>query len=197
MYSHFHCVLVLFRSRSCPYKDPFTEYEYFFVHATFRDWFSKKHKLKHPHRTQSLQVKAMDAKTPEGSSAQPLPKRRKTENSKKRKKANLTLDFSKLKPGRTQSTLDRWLFKPKTPTRVRFKEQVLMKEIIGPSVSWTTVALKGFSHRNSTFAKKRARSKQVMAHTHRLRRQRLTPKNARRIIHILERMRRENTKLGY
>ena len=139
----------------------------------------------------------MDAKTPEGSSAQPLTKQRKNENSKKRKKANLTLDFSKLKPGRTQSTLDRWLFKPKTPTRVRFKEQVLLKEIIGPTVSWTTVSLKGFLHRNSVFAKKRARLKQAMAHTHRLRRQRLTPKNARRIVHILERMRRENTKLGY
>ena len=177
----------------------FTEYEYFFDHTTFRDWFSKKHKLKHPHHTQSLQAKAMDAKTPEGSSAQPPTKRRNTknENSKKRKKANLTLDFSKLKPGRTQSTLDQWLFKPKTPTRVRFKEQVLLKEIIGPTVSWTTVSLKGFSHHNSAFAKKRAHLKQAMAHTHRLRRQRLTPKNARRIIHILERMRRENTKLGY
>ena len=191
----------------------FTVYPYFFdhVHALrrahslstrtfsitplFRDWFSKKHKLKHPHHTQSLQAQAMDAKTPESSSAPT--KRRKNETSKKRKKANLTLDFSKLKPGRTQSTLDRWLFKPKTPTRVRFKEQVLLKEIIGPTVSWTTVSLKGFSHRNSAFAKKRARLKQVMAHTHRLRRQRLTPKNARRIVHILERMRRENTKLGY
>ena len=89
---HFHCVSVLFRSRA------FTEYEYFFDHAAFRDWFSKKHKLKHPHRTQSLQAKAMDAKTPEGSSA-PV-KRKKTENNnKKRKKANLTLDFSKLKQG--------------------------------------------------------------------------------------------------
>ena len=134
----------------------------------------------------------MDAKTPEGSSA-PV-KRKKTENNnKKRKKANLTLYFSKLKQG----NLDRWLFKPKTPTRVRFKEQVLLKEITGSTVSWSTVSLKGFSHRNSAFAKKRARSKQVMAHTYRLRRQRLTPKNARRIVHILERMRRENTKLGY
>ena len=165
----------------------------FSITLLFHDWFSKKHKLKHHHHTQSLQAKAMDAKTPEGSSAPTKRKNAKNENSKKRKKANLTLDFSKLKQG----NLDQWLFKPKTPTRVRFTEQVLLKEITGPTVSWTTVSLKGFSHRNSTFAKKRAHLKQVMAHTHRLRRQRLTAKNARRITHILERMKRENTKLGY
>ena len=41
------------------------------------------------------------------------------------------LDFK----GMTQTTLDHWLFKPKTPTWVRFKEWVLLR--VGPRCPWT------------------------------------------------------------
>ena len=70
-------------------------------------------------------------------------KNTKNENGKKRNKPNLKLDFSKIKKGMTQTTLYRWLFKPKTPTRVRFNERVLFKEITTHMMSWTTVALRG------------------------------------------------------
>ena len=57
---------------------------------------------------------------------------------KRKKRPNLKLNLSK-KEGRTQTTLDRWLFKPKTPTRVRFVERVLLKQYTPRTESWTMV----------------------------------------------------------
>ena len=114
-----------------------------------------------------------------------------------RKKPNLKLDFSKIKKGMVQTTLERWLIKPRTATRVRFNERVIIKRITPDMESWTGIPLKGFSDPNSAFAKKRLDIKRRMAHDHYWRRQRLTPRNAKRVTHILKRMRRENTKLGY
>jgi len=95
-----------------------------------------------------------------------------------------------------QSTLDRWLFK-KPRARLRFKERVLLKEITPDSVSWTTVALKGFSEPLSAFSIKRQEVKCEMKSNHARRRQRLTLKNIRKTRHVLETMLRENTLLGY
>ena len=114
----------------------------------------------------------------------------------KKKRPNLKLDFSK-KEGRTQTTLDRWLFKPRAPTRVRFTERVLLKEYTSRTESWTMVPLKGFSEPYSAFSLKRSEVKRRMARQHYWNRQRPTPKNARKVTHILKTMQRENTKLGY
>ena len=121
-------------------------------------------------------------------------KKQDNESGLKKKRPELKL---KLKKGMTQSTLDRWLVKPRTSTRVRFHERVTLKRILPYWVSWTNTSLKGVSDPDSAFAKKRLDMKQRMAHTHYWRRQRLTPINARRVVHILKRLRRENTKLGY
>ena len=114
----------------------------------------------------------------------------------KKKRPNLKLDLSK-KEGRTQTTLDRWLFQPKRPTRVRFAERVLLKEFTLRTESWTLVPLKGFSEPYSTFSQKRSEVKRRMARQHYWNRQRHTPKTARKVTHILKTMQRENTKLGY
>ena len=114
----------------------------------------------------------------------------------KKKRPNLKLDLSK-KEGRTQTTLDRWLFQPKRPTRVRFAERVLLKEFTLRTESWTTVPLKGFSEPYSAFSLKRSEVKRHMARQHYWRRQKPTPKTARKVTHILKTMQRENTKLGY
>ena len=114
-----------------------------------------------------------------------------------RKKPNLKLDLSKIKKGTVQTTLDRWLIKPRTATRVRFNERVIIKQITPDIESWTGIPLKGFSDPNSTFAKKRLAIKRRMAVDHYWRRQRPTPRNAKRVTHILKTMLRENTKLGY
>ena len=114
-----------------------------------------------------------------------------------RKKPNLKLDLSKIKKGMVQTTLERWLVKPRTATRVRFNERVILKRITPCMESWTGIPLKGFSDPNSAFAKKRLDMKRRMARDHYWRRQRLTPRNAKRVTHILKRMLRENTKLGY
>ena len=108
----------------------------------------------------------------------------------------MKLDLSK-KEGRTQTTLDRWLLKPKTPTRVRFVERVLLKQYSQRTESWTLVPLKGFSEPYSAFTLKRSEVKRNMALNHQRRRQRLTPKTARKVTHILKTMQRENTKLGH
>ena len=109
----------------------------------------------------------------------------------------VVLVLSKIKKGMVQTTLDRWLVKPRTATRVRFHERVILKRITLDKESWTGIPLKGFSDPNSAFAKKRLAMKRRMAHDHYWRRQRLTPRNAKRVTHILKRMLRENTKLGY
>ena len=94
---------------------------------------------------------------------------KKQEKGTKKKK----LDFK----GMTQTTLDCWFFKPKTPARVRFKEWVVLKEITPHMESWPTVSLKGFSDPCSAFAQKRLQIKRSMAHGHYWRRQRLTARN--------------------
>ena len=116
--------------------------------------------------------------------------------SKKKKRPNLKLDLNK-KEGRTQTTLDRWLFKSKTPTRVRFVERVLLKQYTRHTESWTLTPLKGFCEPYSDFALKRSEVKRHMAFNHQRRRQRPTPKTARKVMHILKTMQRENIKLGY
>ena len=114
-----------------------------------------------------------------------------------RKKPNLKLDLSKIKKGMVQTTLDRWLIKPRTATRVRFNERVIIKRITPDLESWTGIPLKGFSDPNSALVKKRLDMKRRMARDHYWRSQRPTPRNAKRVTHILKRMLRENTKLGY
>ena len=79
--------------------------------------------------------------------------------------------------------------------RIRFNERVVL--ITLPKETWTVLPLKGFSAPDSAFAKKRKDMKRNMAYNHYWRRQKLTPRNAKRVIHVLERMLRENTKLGY
>ena len=115
---------------------------------------------------------------------------------KKKKRPNLKLDLSK-KEGRIQTTLDRWLFKPKVPARVRFVERVLLKEYTPRTESWTMVPLKGFSEPGSAFSLKRSEVKRTMARKHYWNRQRPLPKTVRKVTHILKTMQRENTKLGY
>ena len=114
----------------------------------------------------------------------------------KKKRPNLKLNLVK-KEGMTQTTLDRWLFKPKTATRVRFVERVLLKVYTKHSKSWTLVPLKGFSEPHSAFALERAKVKRHMARKHYWKRQRPTAYNARKVTHILKTIQRENTKLGY
>ena len=123
-------------------------------------------------------------------------KKQDTENGKK-KKPSLKLDLSKIKKGTMQTRLDRWLLQPRTPAWVRFNKRVVLKEITLCTERWTTIPLKGFSNPHSAFAKKRLEVKRHMAHEHYWRRQRPIPKNRRKMTHILERMMRENTKLGY
>ena len=111
-----------------------------------------------------------------------------------RKKPNL----SKIKKGMTQTTLDRWLFKPRPAARIRFNERVVLKRITPRMESWTALPLKGFSDPNSAFAKKRKDMKRNMARTIITGGDRNSPLgNAKRVVHVLERMLRENTKLGY
>ena len=51
-------------------------------------------------------------------------------NSKRKKQGKGTSKKKKLDfGGMIQTTLDRWLCKPRTPSRVRFKERVLLKEM--------------------------------------------------------------------
>ena len=47
---------------------------------------------------------------------------KKQEADSAKKRPNLKLDLSKIKKGMIQTTLDQWLLKPRTPTRVRFIE---------------------------------------------------------------------------
>ena len=63
------------------------------------------------------------------------------EDSKKKVRNNLTLKLPE--PQGNESTLDSWLNKPRNPTRVRFCDHVLVKEIIpsyvGLLCAWTTI----------------------------------------------------------
>ena len=124
-------------------------------------------------------------------------KAKKQEGDSTRKRPNLKMDLSKIKKGMTQTTLDRWLIKPTAATRVRFYERMILKRITPHMESWTGIPLKGFSDPNSAFAKKRLDMKRRMARDHYWRRQRPTPRNAKRVTHVLKRILRENTKLGY
>ena len=68
------------------------------------------------------------AKYPDFKESSKQNKKKQDENGKK-KKPSLKLDFSKIKKGMIQTTLDQWLLRPKTPTWVWFKEWVFLKEI--------------------------------------------------------------------
>ena len=114
-------------------------------------------------------------------------KAKKQEGDSTRKRPNLKLDLSKIKKGMIQTTLE----------RARFNERVILKRITPHMESWTGIPLKGFSDPNSAFAKKRLDMERRMARDHYWRSQRPTPRNAKRVTHILKRMLRENTKLGY
>ena len=119
-----------------------------------------------------------------------------TTNKRKGKKSEDGPRKSK-KKGMTQTTLDRWLFKPRPATRIRFDERVVLKIITPREEILTDLPLKWSACPSRAFAKKRKEIKQNMAHNHYWRRQKLTPRNVKRVLHVLERMRRENTKLGY
>ena len=71
---------------------------------------------------------------------------------------------SKIKKGMTQTTLDRWLFKPRPATRIRFDERVVLKIITPREEILTDLPLKWFSCPSRAFAKKRQEIKQNMAH---------------------------------
>ena len=118
-------------------------------------------------------------------------------NKRKGKKSEDGPRKSKIKKGMTQTTLDRWLFKPRPATRIRFDERVVLKIITPREEILTDLPLKWFACPSRAFAQKRQEIKQNMAHNHYWRRQKLTPRNVKRVLHVLERMRRENTKLGY
>ena len=131
--------------------------------------------------------------TPEKKKKKP----KKKQDGIKKKKANLKLDLSKVKKGILQTTLDTWLFRPKRASRIRFNERVLVKEITPHSIKWTTLTLKGFSTHGSAFALKRKEQKNEMKRNHYWRRQRVNERQVRKTKHILERLQRENTALGY
>ena len=124
-------------------------------------------------------------------------KGKKQEGGSARKKPNPKPDLSKVKKGMIQTTLEGWFIKPRTATRVQFNERVILKRITLDKESWTGIPLKGFSDPNSAFAKKRLDMKRRMAHDHYWRRQRQTPRNAKRVAHILKRLQRENTNRKY
>ena len=67
---------------------------------------------------------------PAGETGQASNKRKakKLEGDGAKKRPNLKLDLSKIKKGMIHTTLDRWLIKPRTPTRVRFNELVTLKK---------------------------------------------------------------------
>ena len=65
---------------------------------------------------------------PESGQSSNKRKGKKQEGESTRKKPNLKLDLSKIKKGMVQTTLERWLVKPRTATRVRFNERVILKE---------------------------------------------------------------------
>lgn len=116
------------------------------------------------------------------------------EDSKKKVRNNLTLKLPE--PQGNQSTLDSWLYKPRNPTRVRFCDHVLVKEIIpsyvGLLCAWTTIPIRGYSCPNSEFAIKRKEHKLEMKQKHKWRRQNLTPRRVKRVQHILDTLAREN-----
>ena len=108
---------------------------------------------------------------------------KKQDSEAKKKRPNLKLDLRKIKKSMIQTTLDQWLFKPRTPTRVRFHERVILKRITPHMESWTAILLKGFSDPGSDFAKKSLEGKRQMARDHYWRRERLTARNVRRVTH--------------
>ena len=84
---------------------------------------------------------------------------------KNKVRMNLTLDLPQ-KEGKKQFTLDSWLFQPKVPSRVRFQERVLLKEITPDSESWSTVSLKGFSTPGGFLFQKRQEMRQQIKRKH-------------------------------
>ena len=156
----------------------------------FPDWFHEKAYIEERSRHDSFPKRVMATEAAEPFVDPPVVKRKKQGKGTSKKKK---LDFQ----GMIQTTLDRWLFKPRTPTRVRFKERVLLKVMTPSMERWTTVPLKGFSDPYSAFAIKRLEMKRSMARQHRVRRDRPTARNVRKVTHILKRLLRENTKLGY
>ena len=97
-----------------------------------------------------------------------LKKKKSDTEPKKRARKKLTLDIPK-----AQGTLDKWLYKPKKPTRVRFSDRVLVKTVtpsfVGLLSTWTTIPIRGYSYLNSDFAIKRKQQRIDMKHRHILR----------------------------
>jgi hypothetical protein len=112
----------------------------------------------------------------------------------KKKKANLKLDLSKVKKGMIQTTLDTWLARAKRTPRIRFKECVLVKEILPGTIIMKTIPLQEFSNSESDFALKRKEQKKEMKRNHYWRRQRKNERQVKKTMHILERLQRENSK---
>lgn len=131
----------------------------------------------------------------------------------KRKGKNSGGESSKKKPKTMQTmtrvaqgTLDKWIYKPHQPLRVRFNEKVVTKiyrrgysiEEENDEWQWIRVTrLKGYSLMTSEFYSQRKKMQAVMKLEHSIRRNELTESNVRKTCHILETMRRENTALGY
>jgi hypothetical protein len=112
--------------------------------------------------------------------------------SRKKVRKNLTLELPE-----TQGTLDNWLYHPTRPTRVRFEERVLVKNIIeldyvGLLQSWSMVPLRGYSLPNSDFLNKREQNKLEMKQRHQIRIQKKTPRRLKIRQHILDTLEREN-----
>jgi hypothetical protein len=112
----------------------------------------------------------------------------------KKKKPNPKLDLSKVKQGMIQTTLDRWLARAKRITRLRFKNRVLIKEILPDTIIWKTRPLRDFPDPESAFALKRKEQKKEMKRNHYWRRQRKNERQVKKTLHILERLQRENPK---
>ena len=120
-----------------------------------------------PSQRGSFEAEAMAEVNPAGETGYNKRKAtKKQEGDNARKRTNLNLDLSKVKKGMIQTTLDQWLIKPRTPTRVRFRERVILKRITPHMESWTSIPLKGFSDPGSAFARKRLEGKRQMARDH-------------------------------
>jgi hypothetical protein len=105
-----------------------------------------------------------------------------------------------------QGTLDKWVYSPHKPSRVRFNEKVVTRiyrrdysiEEGNEEVRWIRVTrLKGYSLRTSKFYSQREAMRSAMKLQHKIRRDELSSKNVKKVLHILTTMQRENIALGY
>jgi hypothetical protein len=131
----------------------------------------------------------------------------------KRKGKNTVGESSKKKPKTMQTmtrvgqgTLDKWVYSLHKPSRVRFNEKVVTKiyrrgysiEEENEEWQWIRVTrLKGYSLRTSKFYSQRKAMRSAMKLQHKIRRDELSSKNVKKVLHILTTQQRENIALGY